>query len=163
MEAVRIEQLVKPYYLQMMRLNALQYADDLVGALRLTGRTVSSGEVVELLGRFWRERVMGAWFSLLCDDDELVLAAVLQALRTSFGSLDAPPLIVAAVVLGGSASAPAIEHYLRRDVEQNWGASGFARAACDALDGQTTDEPVTTSDRADFEALLKIAQRLRSG
>ncbi len=31
MEAVRIEQLVKPYYLQMMRLNALQYADDLAG------------------------------------------------------------------------------------------------------------------------------------
>ncbi len=163
MEDARLEQLVRPFYLQMMRLNALEHGEELADALCTTGRTVSSNEVVDLLGKFWRERVMGAWFSLLCGDVEKVLPALLRALDTSNGSLDSPALTVAAVVLGGSTAAPAIEHYLRRDVDAAWGAGGFAGAAAESLGSAVAAGFASDRDRADFAALLDFARRLHSG
>lgn len=163
MDGARLEQLVSPFYLKMMRLNAIEYGDELAAAMSKASRSVGAAEVIDLLGQFWRERVMGAWFSLLCTDDDTVLPAVLRALTTSNGSLDAPPLTVAAVVLGGAESLPAIELYVERDVEADWGASGFGVAAIERLGGSTTTAIASDEDRAALAALLELARRLRPG
>src|SRR5260370_28458397 len=87
---------VQPFYLKMMRLNAIQYGPRLAADIVVAGRTASPADVISLLGSNWRERVMGAWFALL-QADPSVTEAVLQALSTSHGSLDAPPLPAPAV------------------------------------------------------------------
>ena len=162
MDAARILQLVDPFYLRMMRTNVVLHADGLLAEVDAAGRTVTTNEVVELLGKFWRERVMGAWFSLCCEGTAEVLPAVLQALATSQGSLDAPPLVVAAVLLGGPESIPTLNLYAERDVAAQWGACGFASAAIDSLGGSSAACSASGRDRMDFTNLLEFGRRVRS-
>lgn len=145
-----------------MRLNVLTDGSELLDAVVATGRTVTTTEVLELLGNFWRERVMGAWFSLCCEDTTEVLPALLHALATSNGSLDSPPLVVAAVLLGGSDAMSTIDLYARRDVEAQWGACGFAAAAIGYLGGATVACSASDRDRTDFASLLGFGRALRS-
>ena len=74
--------------------NALRHGADLLPALRKAGSTVSQSEIIELLSGHWRPRVMGAWFALMHDDDD-VAATVVRALATSLGYLDSQPLVTA--------------------------------------------------------------------
>lgn len=145
-----------------MRLNALTNGRELLDSLVEVGRTVSSDEAIGLLQGFWRERVMGAWFSLLHDDDR-VRVEVLQALSTSNGSLDSPPLVVAALLLAGPASLPALETYAGRDASAEWGACGFAAAAIEHLGGgsavacgATPDDRKSLADMLDFGRSLRV-------
>jgi Family of unknown function (DUF6000) len=131
-----LSRLVTPYYGKMMRTNAVwegaRYPGNLVDDLTRVGRTATSHEVIALLRSAWRERVMGAWLAVM-QDDLAVTQAVLQALETSYGSLDSPPLACVAVTLAGSDALPSIERYTRNDLENRWGGADLALAAAEHL------------------------------
>ena len=126
--------LVQPYYLKMMRTNAVwdgaEYPGDLMDDLAREGRTATSDEVIALLASGWRERVMGAWLAAM-QDDSAVTHAVLNALESSQGSLDSPPLACVAVTLADVDALPSIEHYVRNDLASDWGAADLALAAAE--------------------------------
>ena len=160
MDDIRLRQLLHPYYLQLMRLNSVTHGRELLDSLVEVGRSVSSDEAIGLLQGGWRERVMGAWFSLLNDDDR-VRDGVLQALSTSNGSLDSPPLVVAALLLAGPASLPALESYASRDVSAEWGACGFAAAAIEHLGGSAVACGATPDDRRSLADMVDFGRSLR--
>jgi hypothetical protein len=155
---------VQPFYLKMMRLNAIRYGARLAAEVARAGRNASPSDVVALLRSAWRERVMGAWFALL-HDDQLVVEALLRALSTSHGSLDAPPLATAAVILAGAHALPALETYYVADVSNEWGAAGIAAAAVDHLRRAhhvDSDIPTPGEDEAQwFSELIAVAEALR--
>jgi hypothetical protein len=104
---------------------------------------------------------MGAWFSLL-HDDETVTRAVLRSLETSAGSLTAPPLAVAAVLLADPEAAKgALAEYLVQDVLHEWGSAGFVGAAMEHLAGRVHMEP-SDRDRSSFEQMHAIATAMRA-
>jgi len=160
MDQRTVDRLVTPFYLKMMRTNAVSYGEELERELVAVGLDASTQDVISLLRVPWRSTVMGAWFSLLRDDDE-VTAEVLRAVSRSHGSLDAPPLVTAATVLAGPDAGPALEDYAARDAAGDWQASGFAGAAIEHL-GHRPANGTTDDDRADFAALFALANRLRS-
>lgn len=149
----------------MMRVNAVQYGSALLDDIVAAGAEAPASDVVRLLRLAWRERVMGAWYAVRLGGPD-VTAAVLDALRTSQGSLDAPPLATAAVVLAGPAAVDGLEHYFAADQAHDWGASGLIAAAAHYLrehHGITTSlPPPTTADRDVFSALIDVARRLQT-
>jgi len=99
---------VLPFYLKLMRSNATWVGHEVWDGLVATGRTADIDDVVWLLRvGAWRPVVMGAWLSLRFGPEE-ILSEVLEALQGSGGSLTAPPLATAAVILGGPAALPAL-------------------------------------------------------
>lgn len=165
-EAEARARFVQPFYLGMMRLNAVQHGARLAPDIAATGRTASAHDVVRLLrNRGWRERVMGAWFSLF-QDEQTVIEALLEALSTSWGSLDAPPLAVAAVVLAGPGALPALEAYYAADLSHGWGAAGLAAAAVDHLrrvHHVDSTVPVPDAGAANtFSELVEVASTIRN-
>ena len=155
---------VQPFYLKMMRLNAIRYGPRLAADIVAAGRAASPSDVISLLRSNWRERVMGAWFALLRDDPS-VTEAVLQALSTSHGSLDASPLAAAAVILAGARALPALEIYYAADLANEWGAAGIAAAAVDHLRRtQHLESSVPLPDAnaiQSFAKLIEVAEALR--
>src|SRR5262249_20764453 len=152
--------LIQPFYLQMMRLNALDDGLALLPAIVKRASTLDADDVVQLLSDDeWRFVVMGAWFALLRDEAD-VREAVLRGLEASLGSLTSPPLCIAAVVLAGRDALPALVQYAVADQARGYGACGFAAAAAEHLGGSVACEPSET-DRNDFAALLAFAERLR--
>ena len=156
----RRDQLVAPFYLKMMRDNARGSGARLLPALVKTGRTTTPQEVVALLRDEWRARVMGAWFAVMHDDED-VKYAVLEAVRSSLGSLDSPPLTTAAVVLADADALPALQEYAANDAENDWGACGFAAAAIEYVGGSCTACGSIERDSTAFTELLSLAARLR--
>lgn len=164
------ERFAAPFYLHMMRTNVVDhvphdYPGDLIEDVASAGREATTEAVLAMLRSIgWRERVMGAWLAVM-QDDEQVNDAVLRALETSSGSLDAPPLTCAAVTLAGTAALPSIDVYARHDVQCDWGAAGFASAAAEALQegyARAHDLPSpSANDPSTFAAMLDIAKRLR--
>lgn len=122
------DQLVTPFSLKMMRENARGYGAKLLPALVKVGRTTTPQDIVALLGDHWRTRVIGAWFAVTHDDEE-VTNAVLAAVRSSLGSLDSPPLATAAIVLADAQALRALQEYAAKDVTNHWGACGFVATA----------------------------------
>jgi len=155
---------VQPFYLNMMRLNAIQHGARLAADVAVAGRSASPSEVVGLLRSGWRERVMGAWFALL-HDDQSVIEAVLRALSTSQGSLDAPPLAAAAVILAGAHALSALETYYAADLSNEWGAAGIAAAAVDHLrrihQVDSRIPPPGENAMQQFTQLMQVAEALR--
>jgi len=155
---------VQPFYLKMMRLNAIRYGPRLAADIVAAGRATSPSDVISLLRSNWRERVMGAWFALLLDNHS-VTDAVLQALSTSRGSLDAPPLAAAAVILAGVRALPALETYYAADLANEWGAAGIAAAAVDHLRRIQHLESSFPAPGANaiqsFAKLIEVAEALR--
>jgi hypothetical protein len=96
-----IVELIKPFYLKMMGMNALMSGVDLLPDVARIGRGLDAADVIQLLRAAWRPRVMGAWFALVHDEPE-VTGAVLTSLETSLGGLTSLNLAVAAVILAGS-------------------------------------------------------------
>ena len=156
----RNEQLVAPFYLKMMRENARENGPILLPQLVAAGRRATPQDVEALLDGHWRTRVMGAWFALL-QDAEGVTAGVLEALRSSLGSLDSPPLATAAVVLAGQHALPFLLEYAARDAENAWGACGFVAAAIEHIGGSCATCPPGDGDSAAFAELLALAIHLR--
>ena len=152
---------VEPFYLAMMGTNAIEHAEaDLLRRVVAVGRDASAADVVWLLRGAWRPRVMGAWFSLL-HGSEAVTRAVLQSLETSSGSLTAPPLAVASVLLANHEAQSALGAYVAQDVRHGWGSAVFVSAAMAHF---RLGAPIELSqrDRSDFGQMHAIAEALRN-
>jgi hypothetical protein len=111
---------VTPFYLHMMRVNAVQCGPALLDDIASVGADALASDVIGLLRLGWRERVMGAWYAVGVGGPD-VTAAVLEALRTSGGSLDAPPLATAAVVLAGPAALDTVSRHRQSWVQASRG------------------------------------------
>lgn len=157
----RYARLIQPFYLHMMRNNALQYGSELLPAVAEAGREATVADVVSLLSDPWRATVMGAWLALF-HDDKLVNDAVLHALEASDGSLTSPPLAIAAVLLVGSDALPSLDAYAAKDTAHQMGACGFAAAAIEHLGGHTTACDPNDGDRTNFAEMLALGGRLRA-
>jgi hypothetical protein len=157
----RAERLVSPFYLRMMRSNAVRQPEELLTGIAARGAELSSGEVIALLRSPWRERVMGGWFAVLSDDPD-VTTAVLASLATSLGYLTSPALAAVAVTLAGPEASSALLAYAANDVENNWGACGEVAAALEHIGVVTEICQASDDDRATFIGLLDVASRLRA-
>ncbi|RQX13616.1 DUF6000 family protein [Micromonospora arida] len=159
-----IDRCVVPFYLDMMGTNAIRYGQPLTTALGDASRGVTPAQVTALLRDGWRPQVMGAWYSVTVAGPE-VTTAVLHALATSRGALDAPSLATAAVVLAGPEAIEALERYFAADQAKGWGASGIIAAAADHVRRHhhvNTSLPAPSkTDQDTFAALLDVARRLR--
>jgi hypothetical protein len=151
--------LVGPFYLQMMGLNAARGHDELIGEVAALGRTTTSDEVSVLLRSDWRPRAMGAWYSVFHDRSTMA-APLLESLRTSAGSLTAPPLAVAAVEIAGVGALDSLRAYNEVDQRQGLGSSGFVAAAIEHLGSLSAVCEPTDADRRDLASLLAVARRL---
>lgn len=158
----RLQELVTPFYLQMVRVNALEMDDELLAGVAANGRTASVDEVLGLLQDSWRPRVMGAWYALFHDDPQIP-EAVADCLRSSSGTLTSPPLAVSAVVLLGSEALGALEFHAEQDSSHVWGGHGFLAAALEHLGVTASTGRPEDRHRAEFDGLLAVARRLRPG
>jgi len=158
------ERYVLPFYLAMMRTNAVDSGAELVPAILEICRSATAADVVRLLSGAWRPRVMGAWLAVLQDDPK-VRASLPESLRTSGGSLTSPPLATAAALTVGPEAIGSLEQYIAADVAAGWGGAGFAAAAVELLrhtGGEMVTHPLaTTQDRTALVAMLGVAQQLR--
>ena len=145
----------------MMRTNSVEYGGDLLGAIASTGRDATSSDVFMLLRDPWRCTVMGAWLAYV-HPDPAVKEALRHALASSHGSLDAPLLATAAVVMLGADALGALEEYSDRDVAAGWGACGFVAAAIEHLGAVPANCASDDGDRQAFAAMLGLAKRLDS-
>lgn len=149
-----------PFYQQMMGTNALEAAPSVLAEIATIVDTIDADEVIYLLSSGWREQVVGAWLSLAHPYDELVLAAVSQALETSDGGLTAPALLTAEIVLEAPTAAASIQAYYEADVANNWGAAGLALAAAASLPDSVLPAPAA-ADAETFATLSVIAHCLK--
>lgn len=157
---------VAPYYLKMMGTNASRASEVLLTDVAEASRRVAAADVLRLLrSGGWRERVMGAWYATQIGGPE-VTAAVLQAVRTSRGALDAPALATAAIILAGADAIEALEHYFAADQAGQWGAAGLIAAAADHLrehaQASSTLPTPSPADTEAFRQLIDVTRRLRS-
>lgn len=148
---------VAPFYLKMMRLNALSH-DVPVTALREAAGETTDEEVAQLLAGPWRPRVMGAW--LAAGRAERLITAVLGSLETAAGFLTAPPLATVAFHGAGSKAAPSLEAYLRNDIKNGWGSASYVAAILQRLDAAPPGVAVSDQDRQAVQEMLAIADRL---
>ena len=160
-EGERLGRLVVPFYLRMMAANALENDDDFLRRVVRVGRSATAGDVVALLRDPWRATVMGAWLAVFHNNRELN-EVVLEALRASLGRLTAPPLATAAVLLSGQLAIPALQAYMREDLENGWGSADFVAAALDRLGATMPNVEPTDASRQEFSAMLSLAERLRA-
>ncbi|MBD5784687.1 hypothetical protein IF650_00710 [Cellulosimicrobium terreum] len=153
------ERLVQPFYLSMMGLNALDSTGEHWESLVAAGRTATVDDVTRLFAQGdWRAVVMGTWFSLGCDRDD-VGATILTALDACAGSLTAPPLAVVASRLVGPDALPQLNAYLERDLAQGYGSASFVAAAVQDLEGYPAVD-VQDRDRDRLRGMLDVADRL---
>lgn len=147
---------VRPFYLKMMGTNAADNGLALAPDISRVAMSVAPEEVITLLGDNWRPRVMGAWLSVRYEGAE-VRRAVFDALVTSLGWLDAPPLAVAAVVLGRPAATPALGEYFAADEANDWGASRVIAAAGEHLrQSHGTDVSLPPPEAGEIEILSSL-------
>jgi hypothetical protein len=99
---------VAPFYLDMMMGHAIASAPKLAPSIRSASSELAEVDVVAMLKGHWRPRVMGAWYATL-KPGWAVASAVLDAVATTQGALDALALATAAVVLGGPYAARSLE------------------------------------------------------
>ncbi|MFI7598877.1 hypothetical protein [Actinoplanes sp. NPDC049681] len=153
--------LVKPFYLDMMGLNALRLTHELPARLTTAGHGITPSDVSWMLRTGpWRPVVMGAWFSLALPT-ESVQGDLLEAMAQSRGSLTAPPLAAAAAVVIGPAAVPSMLNYLDyimapalRD-----GSEDVVAVAVKQLGGEPPLIPTDEGRRA-FQGLHAFAMRL---
>jgi hypothetical protein len=164
-QSALIARCVEPFYLDLMRTNAVEHGDTIVGAVAGVGRATEAEDVIRLLGYAWRERVMGAWLALF-SGTSAVRGAVLDALATSHGALDAPPLATAAVVLAGPDALGALVQYHAADKANEWGAADLIAAAgrhlAEELGAANRLPPPSEEARETFRKLLDFASRLQA-
>jgi hypothetical protein len=159
-----IERFVQPWYLEMMRLNACEHGLELAAAIREISRDADDEVVLQLLRLGWRSQVMGAWFSITRDSAQ-VKTDVLRALRESHGSLDAPPLATASVVLAGPDSMATLTTYYEADVAASWGAADIIREAAhylqDVYGVQSTIPVSANGEHLIFDRMIAVARAIR--
>lgn len=149
---------VRPFYLKMMGLNAIQNADRLWPELLAAGRTVTSDDVCWMLGcGAWRPGVMGGWLALAVPA-EPARADLLAAMQSSGGSLTAPVFATVLLLLTGADAIPSMTEYTQRQssFERRDGSERFVAAAL----GRLGAIPVTASSWDDQSRLARaVAER----
>lgn len=140
-------------------LNAPVDGEPHLAAIRDLAPTLAPEDVIRLLSREWRPRVMGAWFALF-QQPEVVGAAVLRSLETSSGSLTSPPLATVAAHLLGAAAIPSLEGYAAADAASGLGAADFVAAVVEHLGGATGQASATEEARRDLRQMLGVVARL---
>lgn len=159
------ERFVTPWYLKMMRRNACEHGGELAPAIARVSIQADNDVVLRLLRLGWRERVMGAWLSVT-RDSEPVVTEVLRWIEGSHGSLDAPPLATAGVVLAGPDCMDALVAYYEADLASDWGAADVIQEAANYLEGHfNVPNPLPqppNGSRRTFEALVGVAEAIRS-
>lgn len=154
------QRLVVPFYLDMMGTNSARNADPLWDELVRAGREASVVDVKRLLAPdSWRPVVMGAWFSLQLDRDQIG-ADLESAIAICRGTLTAPPLAVAAATVIGRDAAPILTEYIERDLHRQHGAATFVAAVVEELGFETVVSP-EDRDRRNLASMLDVASRLR--
>ena len=148
---------VLPFYLTMMRLNALSH-DVPFGALREVAQGTTDDEIAKLLTLGWRPRVMGAW--LASGRAQRLEAPLLKSLETSTGSLTAPPLATVALHGLGAKAVPSLRAYLRLDLEHEWGSASFIAAVLERLDDTPADVAVDERDRSAVDGMVVVSRRI---
>ena len=154
-----------PFYLQMMGLNAVRTDPELPSVDDLWPELVPAGRSVDLLDAkwllnvgAWRPVVMGAWFSLRFSTAEIGVE-LRRAMERSLGSLTAPPLATACVLVAGVESLPELEHYVRTDPGDD-GSAQFVAAAMEHL-GALPPTPVSDGAyRERVQEMLTLGIRL---
>jgi hypothetical protein len=147
---------VVPFYLNLMRMNAIWVGGEVWDNLVAAGRTAKLDDVLWLLGNGgWRPVVVGAWLSLRFHRDE-VGEAILHALQESYGSLTAPPLAVAAVTIVGEDAETVLRQSRARSDEAS---VAVLDAALEQLGVDPAPE-VGGEDRSAFAEMLAFAERL---
>jgi hypothetical protein len=154
------ERYVKPFYLHMMRLNALSDGSEHLAEVRSAGRSLDPEIVVGLLRSHWRPRVMGAWYALF-HDPAVIGTELLRSLETSSGDLTAPPLAAVSVAQMQRDALSALEKYITVDLAHGYGAAGFAVAAIEHLGGSSSQTESTDESRTYFARMLAVAETLR--
>jgi hypothetical protein len=155
------KRLAHPFYLKMMGLNALHNAGVLWDDMIRAGHDATEAEVKQLLAPdHWRPVVMGSWFSLKFDRDQ-VGDNLLSAIGLCRGTLTAPPLSVAAAVVIGEEAALPLADYIERDLERQYGAASFVGAVVEHLGAVAPVSP-EDRDRNGLVNMLDLASRFRS-
>ena len=154
------ERLALPFYLKMMGTNANRNAEALWDELVSAGGTASLAEVQQLLAPdHWRPVVMGAWFALQFDANE-VGSDLLGAMERCRGSLTAPPLAIAcALVLGRDAGQTLASYADRNDARD--GSADFVAAVHELFCG-TNPASAEVDQRAAVAEMLDVGKRLRT-
>jgi hypothetical protein len=137
------------------------HVDESAASISALGKAAPLQDILDLLAsQAWRSRKMGAWFSLV-REEEVVRAAVIASLKTSRGRLTSLDLAVAAVTLVGSTAIPALLEYRAADIEQGWGAAEWIDEVIDWL--RHGAEPIEQSEtkRSSFPRLMKVGKRIR--
>ena len=149
---------VAPFYLQMMRDNAVDHAAEVWSELVAVGRGLEVDDATWLLNvGEWRAVVMGAWFSTRFAGSEIG-PALRRAMAASGGSLTAGPLAVACVVVAGADALPEMRSYVESERAQD-GSAGLVAAGVEHLGGAAA-VAATDDDRRSFDQLLDRATRL---
>jgi len=141
----------------MMRLNALSL-DLPFDTLREVAQGTTDDEIAKLLASAWRPRVMGAW--LASGRTQRLEAPLLKSLETSAGSLTASPLATVALHGLGAKAVPALEAYLRLDLEHEWGSASFVAAVLERLDATPAGVAIDDRDRRAVDGMLVVSRRL---
>lgn len=166
------KRLVAPFYLDMMRSNALGLDSRTRRRLVRAGRAAKledvryllaggSSQVPQVDGVFlhWRPVVMGAWLSLRFEPDE-VKEALIYALDHSAGDLTALPLASATVILVGTESATTLRSNGLRSMDREANTVAYLDAALETL-GEAPVNAVDEGARASFAKLLAFGRELR--
>ena len=154
------ERAVQPFYLEMMGLNALHLSFGLWPELVTEAKAVTLDDAKWLLRvGAWRPVVMGAWFSVRFPAAEIG-QELRRAMAVSQGSLTAPPLAVACVVVSGIDAVPEMRQYVEADPGQD-GSASFVAAGIEHLGGPPVGS-VADEDRQAFERLVDVATSLRA-
>ena len=152
---------VAPFYLKMMRHNAIGQPSEMLAALAAGADSASPADVVLLLGGHWRLSVMGAWMAVRHRPEDMA-EALLASLRASEGSLNSPALATACVFFLGAGAADALADYITNDHAETWGSAGFAAAAWESISGGAAHPLATDGGRSALPQMLRVAQELRS-
>jgi hypothetical protein len=103
---------------------------------------------------------MGGWYALT-RNEQAIIPAVLESLRTSRGYLTSPELAVAAVTLAGRDSTAALVDYVSADLQHKWGGSGLVMAALESLGASSDQGRATSEDKVTFEELMQIGRMIQ--
>ena len=166
---MRLRRYVSPFYLKLMGFGAADVDHDLAAKVRNRGRKLSGADVSHLLQMHWRPQVMGAWYAIAARDP-LLSTAVHDSLETSLGHLTSPPLITAALAYPNDRTTALLHDYIQTDLEQQWGAAGFAAAAAlSRLEPSREQDlragslpPVSTEDIEVVDKLVLFGRALQS-
>jgi hypothetical protein len=154
------ERLALPFYLKMMGTNANRNAEALWDELVSAGGAASLAEVQQLLAPdHWRPVVMGAWFALRFDADEIG-SDLVGAMERCRGSLTAPPLAIACALVLGRDAGRTLASYVERDDARD-GSATFVSAVHELFCG-TNPASADGDERAAVADMLEVGRRLRT-